>query len=324
MRRRLSTGFLLTLLAGLTLMAACRLYNLERNLNPVNADFLNKVRYIITSEERKTFLELPDSEKPQFIEDFWKRRDPDPTTEENEFKMEYFNRIEHATEAFIGEGLPGWLTDRGRIYILFGPPTDRITQPMGADAYSRCQEIWYYGNFPVVFIDQTCTGNYKLVTYELSELRDLNLLYMHELNMAQADAQKGSLIEEKKLFDFSASARVTVREAGRLEGTVTLEIPYERIWYKSEGKKLWTTLEVVLVLQDAKKATVWQYKNTYDISLDEAELVERTGKKYVVEIPVAIQDEEKLARLAQGKAVVHITLINKTGNEILRKAIDFR
>ena len=90
MKRCLSRGFLAALLAGLAVMTACRLYNLERKLNPADADFLNKVRYIITSEERRTFLELPDSEKAQFIEDFWKRRDPDPTTEENEFKMEYF------------------------------------------------------------------------------------------------------------------------------------------------------------------------------------------------------------------------------------------
>lgn len=108
--------------------SSCRLYKLEKKLDPVNAEFLSKVRYIITGKERKIFLELPDSEKERFREEFWKRRDPDLSTEENEFKMEYFNRKEKANEAFVSEGKPGWLTDRGRIYILFGPPMERITE----------------------------------------------------------------------------------------------------------------------------------------------------------------------------------------------------
>jgi GWxTD domain-containing protein len=127
--------------------SSCRLYNLERKLDPVNAEFLSKVRYIITAKERKIFLELPDSEKEQFIQEFWTRRDLDPDTEENEFKMEYFNRLEKASELFLGEGKQGWLTDRGRIYVLFGPPTDRITYPMGGDPYSRCRVCWLLTTF---------------------------------------------------------------------------------------------------------------------------------------------------------------------------------
>lgn len=67
----------------------------------MNAEFLSKVRYIINKKERKIFLELPDSEKERFKDEFWERRDPDPETEENEFKMEYFNRIEKANDLFM-------------------------------------------------------------------------------------------------------------------------------------------------------------------------------------------------------------------------------
>ncbi len=81
---------------------------------------------------------MPPSERKNFREEFWKRRDLDPSTEENEFKMEYFNRIEKANDLFISEGRPGWLTDRGSIYILLGPPMNRLTYPMGIDGYSRC------------------------------------------------------------------------------------------------------------------------------------------------------------------------------------------
>ena len=178
--------------------SSCRLYNIERKLDPVNADFISKVRYILTKKERKIFLELPDSEREQFIEEFWERRDPDPDTEENEFKMEYFSRVEKTTELFRSEVKPGWVTDRGRIYILFGPPTDRYTYPMGGGS-SGCREVWYYGAFPVVFIDSTCTGTYSLVTYDLSNIREFNLMYMAELTRAQGIAQT-TFTKEKRFF----------------------------------------------------------------------------------------------------------------------------
>ncbi|MCX6564120.1 MAG: GWxTD domain-containing protein [Candidatus Aminicenantes bacterium] len=320
---RLSRGMFLLFWAGLSLAAGCRLYNLERKLDPVNDDFLSKTRYIITREERRTFLLLPDTEKPRFIEEFWLRRDPDPDTPENEFKIEYFNRLERAGQLFIGEGLPGWLTDRGRIYILFGPPMDRITQPVGGDAYSRCQEVWYYGNFPVVFLDQMCTGSYKLVTYELSGLRDINMMYMQELSKAQADAQKTSLAG-KKLIEFEARLAITAREPGRIEGSLILEIPYERIWYRSEGKKLWTKLEAALELRDAKKTIVWQDKRSFEVALDEAELERKTGKPFAMEIPISIRDAEAIGRLDQGPALLQIILTNTTGAEVLIKTLEFK
>ena len=70
---------------------SCRYYNLEQKLDPVNKDWLNRVRYIITTEESHIFLDLPDEEKEAFKEEFWKRRDPDPNTEENEFQPLYID-----------------------------------------------------------------------------------------------------------------------------------------------------------------------------------------------------------------------------------------
>jgi len=323
MSKAISKIIFLGLLAIVVLSAACRLYNLERKLSPENADFLSKVRYIVTREERKIFLELPDPDKPKFIEDFWKRRDPDPDTEENEFKMEYFNRIELATKQFASEGIPGWLTDRGRIYILFGPPTDKTSQPMSGDPYTRCMEIWYYGNFPVMFSDPTCTGSYKLVTYDLSGLRDINLIYMHELNLAQGEAQK-TFREEKRLFDFDASLRLTAQNEQKIEGVVALGVPYGRIWFKSEGKKMTTALEVLMELRDSKKELVWDHKSAHSVVLDESELADKGGKSFIVEIPLSIVGSQKVQQIRQGKSLLYITLTNKTGNEILTKVLEFK
>ncbi len=82
------------------------------------------VAYIISDEERKAFKRLnTDDERENFIEQFWMRRDPTPDTEENEFKEEHYRRIAYANEHYAS-GIPGWKTDRGRIYIVYGPPDE--------------------------------------------------------------------------------------------------------------------------------------------------------------------------------------------------------
>jgi len=94
------------------------------------------VAWIISDEERKAFKQLSnDEERDQFIEAFWQRRDPTPDTEENEFKEEHYRRIEYANEHFPA-GIPGWRTDRGRMYIMYGPPDEIDAHPSGG-TYER-------------------------------------------------------------------------------------------------------------------------------------------------------------------------------------------
>src|SRR5436309_3243732 len=79
------------------------------------------VVYIITDEEKAAWKRLATGEeREQFIEQFWLRRDPSPDTPENEYKEEHYRRIAYANEHFAS-GIPGWKTDRGRTYIMFGP-----------------------------------------------------------------------------------------------------------------------------------------------------------------------------------------------------------
>ncbi|HEY3743659.1 MAG TPA: GWxTD domain-containing protein [Bryobacteraceae bacterium] len=138
------------------------------------------VGYIITDEERKTFKQLAtDDERQSFIEQFWYRRDPTPDTEENEFKEEHYRRIAYANERFAS-GIPGWKTDRGRIYIVYGPPDEIEAHPSGG-SYERPIEEgggetstypfeqWRYryiegiGNDIVIeFVDPTMSGEYHM------------------------------------------------------------------------------------------------------------------------------------------------------------------
>jgi GWxTD domain-containing protein len=97
------------------------------------------VRYIITDEERSAFKQLSnDEERDNFIEAFWARRDPTPDTVENEFKEEHYARIAYANEHFPA-GIPGWKTDRGRMYIMYGKPDEIDSHPSGG-TYNRPME----------------------------------------------------------------------------------------------------------------------------------------------------------------------------------------
>lgn len=140
------------------------------------------VGYIITDEERASFKRFQtDDEKQSFIESFWLRRDPTPDSAENEYKEEHYRRIAYANERFAS-GIPGWKTDRGRIYITFGPPAEIESHPSGG-SYERPIEEgggttstypfekWRYrylegtslGNdVNIEFVDPTMTGEYRM------------------------------------------------------------------------------------------------------------------------------------------------------------------
>jgi GWxTD domain-containing protein len=113
---------------------------LMKELEPAYKTWLNEdVAYIITDEERQAFFALSnDEERDQFIEQFWLRRDPTPDTVENEYKEEHYRRIAYANEHFAA-GIPGWKTDRGRMYITFGPADEIESHPSGG-FYQRPQE----------------------------------------------------------------------------------------------------------------------------------------------------------------------------------------
>lgn len=133
-------------------------------LDPMSKDFYEYARLIMTKPEKDIFLLLPDRESRKgFIEDFWAKRDPDPFTDENEFKEEFYNRLEFVNKHFI-EGIPGWKTDRGRIYIYLGPP-DKIEQrPFINDPNVKGLIWWGYYRYRlgVEFIDKIGDGRYSL------------------------------------------------------------------------------------------------------------------------------------------------------------------
>ncbi|MBS1877024.1 MAG: GWxTD domain-containing protein [Acidobacteria bacterium] len=136
--RRPLLGIALTfiaVLAGATLKmtAAPAGQATQQAVSPYEKWLKEDVAYIIEQRERIAFENLKtDPERDHFIEQFWLRRDPTPGTPENEFKAEHYRRIAYANQRFTSHsGLQGWRTDRGRTYILFGPPDEIESHPSG-------------------------------------------------------------------------------------------------------------------------------------------------------------------------------------------------
>jgi len=129
-----------------------------------------EVVYIITPKEREVFYQLEtDAQRDRFIEEFWRQRDPTPGTPRNEFKEEHYRRIEYANKWFgKGTPIPGWKTDRGRVYIILGEPIYRQSFT-GQEIFPI--ELWFYHGdvskgFPpfyyILFFKREGSGDYVL------------------------------------------------------------------------------------------------------------------------------------------------------------------
>ena len=128
-----------------------------------------EVIYIVSAEERRQFLSLQvDKDREQFVERFWARRDPTELTPENEFRDEHYRRLAFANDHFGGK-VPGWKTDRGRVFIMHGAPSEIESFPAGHWKGSPPLECWRYNEIEgvgediiLVFADVDGTGDYRL------------------------------------------------------------------------------------------------------------------------------------------------------------------
>ncbi|HTS69322.1 MAG TPA: GWxTD domain-containing protein [Terriglobia bacterium] len=187
----------------------------------------DEVPYIITDQERAAFKKLTtDDEREAFIENFWERRNPNPESPENEFKEEYYRRIAYANEHFAS-GLPGWKTDRGRIYIMYGPADEVESHPSGG-SYERPMsegggetstypfEQWRYRyidgigtNIILEFVDPSMTGEYHL-TMDPGEKDALLHVPGAGLTMAEQMGMTGS---QSKMDRFNRTDGMTVGQS---------------------------------------------------------------------------------------------------------------
>jgi GWxTD domain-containing protein len=262
------------------------------------------VIYIITDEERAAFKQLSnDEERDNFIEAFWQRRDPTPDTEENEYKEEHYQRIAYANEHFAA-GVPGWRTDRGRIYIVFGKPDEIESHPSGG-TYERPMdegggetstfpfEDWRYryiegiGQEVIVeFVDTCMCGEYHM-TMDRSEKDALlmtpnaGLTMWEQMGMANK-SQRFSGGGMERLGLGPQSSMLQTKEFDRLDQFAKLQMA---------PKVKFTDLE------EAVKSKVILNPMPFDVKVDYVKVTSDT-----VLVPIVIQMKNR-----------DITFVNKDG-----------
>jgi GWxTD domain-containing protein len=237
--RAKKSAVLLVLLFLAAVGAAAQEPPAREPLSAASRQWLDEVvPYIITSAEKEIFLILKtEKQRGEFIESFWRKRDPDPSTPENEVKLEYYKRIAQANRIFSTSGLAGWRTDRGRIYILLGPPKevqrDFGGQGSGLNAVTGPKETWQYWNLPnpklpynmeFVFVDRFGTGSFVLDrSYRADRGRNepldlANVTFQFDAMEIMAEALKNP-------FD----------NMGKLKGVITAEVDYDLVPFSWEA-----------------------------------------------------------------------------------------
>jgi len=225
----------------------------KMTLDPESSDFYDTAYLIMSKEEKNIFHHLPDGEsRKEFIQDFWSKRDPNPDTDENEFKEEFFARIEYANEHFRAEGPPGWKTERGRIFIYLGPPdrTDEtFTHPETGRALQGSYLYWIYYryNLAIIFVDNG-DGRFILnpMPYEMGGGLIGNLteaIEMAKLGVSFVES-KSSIKYMDFNFQFDKAKReiviaISVKSLEFLaeEGLLKADFDFEFHVYEKEGSK---------------------------------------------------------------------------------------
>lgn len=297
--RQLAGGALLLLLS----LAACAVKGKTvPSMSPEDRQFISEVRYIITKKESKLFKSTPPSERAQFIEEFWRVRDPDPSSVENEFREEYYRRIDEANRLFR-EGSPGWLSDRGRIFILLGEPERRDVYPSGYSFYEPPVEIWMYGMFPIIFVDSLREGIYKL---DSTSVRRLSMI-----NVAQMQLKPKGIERNARLFDFT----LTVRTTGPGSAVLVMEIPYRvtNLLLDDQSGAYKTQLKLAVSISDSAGKKIVHKEEMRPVSVS-PDMLNDLGKNLVLEFTI---------ELAAGNYAALVVLENSADNSQARKEIQF-
>ena len=295
---------------------------LEQELQTAYKKWLQEdVAYILTGEEKEAFLHLnSDEEREQFIEQFWLRRDPTPDSIENEFREEHYRRIAYANERF-SSGKPGWRTDRGRIYIAWGPPDEIESHPSGGAYYRPMEEgggststyafeQWRYRYLEGVgqevileFVDPSMSGEYRL-TMDPSEKDALlnvpgaGLSFLEEMGLADKSSR----------FDRTDGTRLPLRpgELGnQLRGTRGAWEAFDRMQQYAAILKAppvkFADLEALVTTRISFNLL------PFDVRLD---FLRVTDQSILVPVTVAIKKKDVTFQLKDG---VHQSTINVFG-----------
>jgi GWxTD domain-containing protein len=303
------------------------------------------MRYIIIPQEEKIFREMPPEDRHEFIKDFWQRRDPTPETQDNEFRSQYYSRLAVADKAFR-TGIPGWMTDRGRIYILLGPPTDVIKKSMGEATVEfskarrelstnlledgtiteRPTEIWVYNQYSdyfsgplrLVFVDYESDGDYKLTT-------DVEVKPFSMMSYIQSDPNLvkyqwiGEIVKEESepqilpFLDYSKSfGNMKKNKGGNYTVECFFEIPFGAIGYLKKNSHYVYNLELSIEAKNKELESIYKEKKETKKEISSEQIREKIdgGDSIVESITIPLE---------KGTNKVYFSVQDKIQRQRLRK-----
>jgi GWxTD domain-containing protein len=284
-------------------------YQAAKNMSQKHKDFISEVRYIINKKEKKMFYSLAtEEERNDFISDFWKKRDPDPATDENEFRAGYYDRIEQANMLFRDGGKNGWKSDRGRVYILLGPPEHRRFNPGKVSSsvsarywYNYPHEVWYYGFYPIFFVDRNENGNFQILP---TSAQSLSRILQTTLYLKPEGGGK------KVPYDFDLNLKK--KKDGMMN--LLIKVPYRNILFQQEGDLFKAVLTVHVIIYDSKDKEIQKFDKDYTVTMTEKEL-QKAKKDHQLEAPF---------KISKGKYKLEVVLESKDDKIKTRRKIKFQ
>ena len=285
--------FLAAALIALAAASATGLAGAKPKLDPESQAFYQTARLIMTKEETKIFQRLPDAaSRKEFIADFWLKRDPDPDTPDNEYRKEFQARVDYVNKRFNKEGGPGYNTDRGRVWILIGPPDKAEEFPPDPGGSVRGFVIWwsYYDDkMAVEFTDETGSGKYRITDVEGDFFGAMDLMKLGRY--VRADDVFG-----KKFVKFE-----TVYDAAA--GEIEVRLPTKGLMFRENDEgRLQVDLRFLFYIYPDEGASKESFGDARSVVLTDAELEARK----TVDLRFA-------RRLAPGTCFVDVIVMGKEG-----------
>jgi len=298
-------------LVGMLLPAGCS-FSPRADMDLDSLSFYEHASLIMTKQEKDIFNHVPDAQsRREFIADFWAKRDSDPSTEFNEFREEFYRRIEYVNERFK-EGIPGWKTDRGRIYIYFGAPDQQELRPMVDNPALRGYKgyiLWQYYRyaFAVMFVDKRGDGSYTFEPYVggLGQGGGIVGDFFDAMERAQFGLPPKSSRFDKKYLDFDLKYTKETKEFRIL-------IPANSVTFVSEGNILKAAFDFQFIFYRKKSSEKMTYQESRLFEKTEEETVKLKNIELTFSFP----------NLSTGKYYVDVVIIGKADIGKARKIFD--
>jgi GWxTD domain-containing protein len=266
-------------------------------LDPRSEEFYKKARLLMTKQEEEVFLNLSDiKSRKEFIKEFWDIRDPNPYTEENEYREEIERRFEFASRRFKEGGRLGWDSDRGRIFILLGPPDSVREYPM-LSGYYKGVIVWLYGNYQLAvrFVDKTGDGVYELITY--------NTDLLDALETAKYTLMGGTSFKYKiRPIKFKLSYKDRI---------LTIKIETKNLLLKKIGDRYKTEIEIKTLIY-YKDKTFEKIKRIKKMSFSKEEILKK--KTITFNLPFDLKKKGKI----HFDTIITDLLGNRRGRKIFK------